>query len=216
MKVQYRNADGSLTNNEGKPYLKIVNTGTTAVPYNQVTARYWITPENFKGSLGMWIDYAPLGNSKVIMKYVSLSTPGVNALGYIEYSFTTSAGSLAAGGNSGEIQSRYANTDWSTFNEANDHSIGTNSPYADKSTITLYRNGVLVWGTEPLTEAPVIKLKIFSARRAICFQYHPDGFTPAYLYGDGATTKGILKKLPSDYRTFAPCKSPPRPPRLTT
>lgn len=162
LKVQYRNADGSLTNNEGKPYLKIVNTGTTAVPYSQLTARYWITPENFKGGLGMWIDYAQLGNSKVIMKYVSLNGPRVNALGYIEYSFTTSAGSLAAGGNSGDIQSRYANTDWSTFNEANDHSIGTNSSYADKSTITLYRNGVLVWGTEPIAEALVVKLKIFS------------------------------------------------------
>ncbi|MCD9019870.1 cellulose binding domain-containing protein [Parachryseolinea silvisoli] len=166
LKIQYRNADGSLTNSEGKPHLKIVNTGITAVPYNQLTARYWITPENYKGSLGMWIDYAQLGNSKVIMKYVSLGNPGVNALGYIEYSFTSSAGSLAAGGNSGDIQSRYANTDWSIFNEANDHSIGMNASYADKSTITLYRNGVLVWGTEPVAEAPVVKLKVFAEAKS--------------------------------------------------
>lgn len=166
LKVQYRNADGSLTNNEGKPYLKIVNTGTTAVPYNQLTARYWITPENFKGSLGMWIDYAQLGNNKVIMKYVSLGDPRVKALGYIEYSFTNSAGSLAAGSSSGDIQSRYANTDWSVFNEANDHSIGTNISYADKPAITLYRNGVLVWGTEPVAEAPVVKLNVFSEAKS--------------------------------------------------
>jgi|GEM_PF-477300 len=166
VKVQYKNADSQLADNEGKPYLKIVNTGSTAVPYSELTARYWITPENFTGSLGLWIDYAQLGNNKVILKYVPLTDPRVKAFGYIEYSFTASAGSLAANGNSGEIQSRFANTDWSNFNEANDYSVGTNSSYADNNQITLYRNGALIWGIEPAIEAPVLSLKVFAEAKS--------------------------------------------------
>lgn len=161
LKVQYRNGDKSLTDKEGRPELKLLNNGTAALAYSQLTARYWITPENFTGSLGIWIDHAQLGKNNVTLKYVPLSIPRVNALGYIEYGFTASAGSLAAGTNSGDIQSRFANSDGSTFNEANDYSIGTNSAYADKTTITLYRNGVLIWGTEPTAEAPLAKLKVY-------------------------------------------------------
>ncbi|GHN02040.1 hypothetical protein WSM22_35290 [Cytophagales bacterium WSM2-2] len=160
LKAQYRNADGSMTNTEGKPYLKIQNTGSVTVPYSQITARYWITQENFTGSLGIWIDYAQLGNNKVTTKYVQLSSPRVKAFGYIEYGFTATAGSLGIGGNSGEIQSRFANSDWTNFNEANDYSVGTNSSYADNSNITLYINGTLVWGTEPAAEAQVLSLKV--------------------------------------------------------
>jgi hypothetical protein len=162
LKVQYRNADGSMTNNEGKPYLKIVNTGLSPIAYNDITARYWITPENFTGNLGLWIDYAQLGNNKVTLRYVAFADPRVNALGYIEYGFTAAAGSLAGGANSGEIQSRYANSDWSTFNELNDYSIGSNTTYADKATVTLYRNGVLVWGTEPQSATQQVSLRAFS------------------------------------------------------
>ena len=162
LKVQYRNADNSLTDKEGKPHLKLLNNGTAAVPYSQLTARYWITPENFTGSLAIWVDHAQKGNNIVTTKYVTLSSPRVNAFGYIEYGFTPSAGSLAAGTNSGEIESRFANSDWAVLNEANDYSIGTNKTYADNTAITLYRNGVLIWGTEPAVEAPLTKLKIYS------------------------------------------------------
>lgn len=167
LKVQYRNADNNLTNNAGKPFLKILNAGAAPVPYSQLTVRYWITPENFTGTLGMWIDYAQLGNNKVTMKYVSLASPRVKALGYIEYGFTPSAGSLAANGNSGEIQSRFANSDWTNFNEGNDHSVGANSTYGDNSLITLYQNGILIWGTEPAAETPLVSLKAFSIAKNV-------------------------------------------------
>jgi len=166
VKVQYRNADNIMADNVGKPYLKILNTGTSAIPYNQLTARYWIAPENFTGSLSMWIDYAQLGNNKVSMKYVPLANPRVNALGYIEYGFSTSAGSLLAHGNSGEIQSRFANNDWSNFNEGNDYSMATNTTYADNTLITLYQNGMLIWGTEPSVETPVVSLEAFSEAKS--------------------------------------------------
>ncbi len=85
-----------------------------------------------------------------------------------DLSITYSSGTVAtpsfsaAHGNSGEIQSHFANSDWSNFNEGNDYSMTTNTTYADNALITLYQNGILIWGTEPSAETPVVSLKAFS------------------------------------------------------
>ena len=159
LRVQYSNGDTQLTNNTIKPYLKIINADSIVVAYKELTVRYWFTVENYAG-INNRIDYAQLGNSKVKMKYVELAQPHNGALGYVEYSFDTTAGNLAAG-NSGAIQSRLANKDWSVLNEADDYSYNNNTSYADNDHITLYRNGNLVWGTEPSAATPVTKLKLY-------------------------------------------------------
>ena len=162
LKLQYRNNDSKADDNEISPYLKIVNTGTSAVPYSQITARYWFSPENFNGVMGMFVENAVVGNNNVTMKYVMLPDPRSQALGYVEYSFSAGAGSLAAN-SSGEIQSRIANPDKINFDELNDHSYAPKAnTYIDNTRITLYRSGVLVWGTEPAAETPVMKLKVYS------------------------------------------------------
>jgi len=73
---------------------------------------------------------------------------------YLEVGFTSGAGSIAAGGSSGEIQNRFNKSDWSNYNENDDWSFGTNVTYADAPHVTLYQNGTLVWGTEPCTGCP--------------------------------------------------------------
>lgn len=155
---------GKTANNSIKPQLKLVNQGTATISYGELTARYWFTAENFAG-INTWVDYAQLGNSKVKMKYVQLDTPRAGAYGYIEYSFDRSAGSLAAGDNSGVIQSRFANTDWAIFNETDDYSYVNNKTYANNSHITLYRNGQLVWGAEPAAVTPEVKVKVYSSAK---------------------------------------------------
>src|SRR5438093_296179 len=82
------------------------------------------------------------------MKYVPLSKPYNGAFGYVEYSFESTAGTLVAGGNSGDLQSRLANQNWANLNEADDYSYQNSSSYAANDHITIYRNGVLVAGTE--------------------------------------------------------------------
>ncbi|QMW04693.1 cellulose binding domain-containing protein [Spirosoma foliorum] len=165
VKVKSLDGDnGQTTNNVIRPYLTLVNEGSTPVPYSELTARYWFTAENFAG-INTWIDYAQLGNSTVQLKYVVLDQPRNGALGYIEYSFTSAAGNLAAGGNSGPIQSRFANTDWTDLTETDDYSFKAQSSYAENDRITLYRNGTLIWGTEPAVVAPVVKLKVYSENK---------------------------------------------------
>ncbi|MBO9204365.1 MULTISPECIES: DUF4979 domain-containing protein [Niastella] len=154
---------GKTENNSINPYLQLVNQGKANVAYSELTARYWFTAENFAG-INTFIDYAQLGNSKVKMKYVQLEQPRAGAYGYVEYSFDKSAGNLVANGNSGVIQSRFANTDWTNFNEADDYSYASNDKaYANNSHITLYRNGQLVWGVEPAAVTPEVKVKVYSS-----------------------------------------------------
>ncbi|WP_177189452.1 cellulose binding domain-containing protein [Chitinophaga sp. YR573] len=157
--LKVMHSDGSSANNSIRPYLKIVNEDTVSVAYKELTARYWFTAENFAG-INTWIDYATLG-SHVKMNYVALDAPRTGAFGYVEYSFDTTAGFVSAGSNSGVIQSRMANKDWSILLETDDYSYAANQTYTSNSHITLYRNGRLIWGEEPAVATPVLSLKAY-------------------------------------------------------
>jgi autotransporter-associated beta strand protein len=165
LQVHYRDGDNNqATNNIIKPWLKILNADSVPIAYKELTARYWLTAENYTG-INTWVDYAQLGNSKVKMKYIQADQPHNGAYAYIEYSFVSSAGMLAAGGNSGFIQSRIANQNWSNLDEADDYSYSNNSIYTINEKITLYRNGVLIWGTEPTVTEPVLQVNVLSENK---------------------------------------------------
>ncbi len=58
--------------------------------------------------------------------------------------------SCPATGRSDEIQACFAKTDWSNYTETGDYSFDpTKTSFVDWDHVTLYRNGVLVWGNEP-------------------------------------------------------------------
>jgi hypothetical protein len=90
---------------------------------------------------------------------VPLAQPYNEAFGYVQYGFDSTSGLLAAGASSGEIQTRVAGTAWPVMTESNDYSFRNITAYDTNSRITLYRNGVLVWGTEPAPVAPVVSLQ---------------------------------------------------------
>lgn len=150
-------SDVQTTDTSIKPSLKVLNVDSTSVPYNELTLRYWFTPENYAG-INTWIDYAALGNNKVNTQYITLDTPRNGALGYIEYSFDSTAGILTGNNNSGIISSRFANTNWALLDKTNDYSYQNDV----NENITLYRNGKLVWGIEPAAVSSVVQLKAFT------------------------------------------------------
>ncbi|MGM8362192.1 cellulose binding domain-containing protein [Flavobacterium sp. ARAG 55.4] len=163
LKVKYQDGDNNLTNNQIKPNLTIYNEGALAIPYDELTLRYWITPENYT-SINTWVDYAQIGNSKVKMKYIALPEPRNGAFGYVEYSFETTAGNLLAGDNSGQIQSRFATNNWFNQNENNDYSYSNINGFNER--ITMYRKGQLVWGIEPDVIPAVVKLKAYTETKS--------------------------------------------------
>ncbi|MEI9810391.1 MAG: cellulose binding domain-containing protein [Bacteroidota bacterium] len=155
--------NGQLTNNNIRPYLQLNNESNSAVAYKDITIRYWLTVEDFAPlTTNLVVDWAQLGTNKVKMKYVKLGQPCQGAYGYIEYSFDATTGNLAGGSNSGPIQSRAGKNDWTNFNEADDHSYVRNTSYTKNNKITVYKNGVRVWGTEPALITPVQSLKMYS------------------------------------------------------
>jgi rhamnogalacturonan endolyase len=166
VQVQYQDGDYSNpTNPSIKPTLRLANQGTAAVAYGELTARYWLTPENYSG-LVTNINWAALGTSQVRLRYVPLAQPRSGASGYVEYSFDPSVGQLAAGGNSGDIYSQFYNAAYGVLNEADDYSYRAGvSSYAANDRITLYRNGVLVWGTEPAAVTAQLALEVQSENR---------------------------------------------------
>ncbi|MCF0074923.1 Ig-like domain-containing protein [Dyadobacter sp. CY261] len=165
LKVLYKDGDnGQVNNNTVKPFLTIANESSVAVPYSELTARYWVTAENYAG-INKWIDYAEMGNSKVTMNYVALDKPRQGALGYVEFAFNASAGNLNPASNSGVIQSRFANANWANLSETDDYSFKSASAYIANNHITLYRNGKLWWGAEPDSAAAALDLKVYSENK---------------------------------------------------
>ncbi len=164
-KVLYKDGDnGNTSNVHIKPHLQIENNDAISVAYSELSVRYWFTAENYAG-INTWIDYAQLGNDKVSMNYVSLPEPHEGAFGYIEYGFDESLGNLLSGDNSGPIQSRFSNTNWSNFDETDDHSYQSNTTYMNNEKVTLYRNGMLIWGTEPEAVTPNLDIKVYSENK---------------------------------------------------
>jgi hypothetical protein len=163
VKVQYKDYDnGRMTDAYIKPQMRLDNQGTTAVALSELTARYWLTAENYS-TLSTAIDYAVMGTGQVHARYVPLAQPRAGAWGYVEYTFDASLGNLAAGGNSGDIYSSFHNMVWGNLDESDDYSHGANlQAYALNDRITLYRNGRLVWGTEPAAATAITAVEVWS------------------------------------------------------
>lgn len=147
--VQYKLANANATDNMINASFTIKNTGAAAVSLSGLKLRYYLTKEGSAG-LSFFCDYAQMGASSVSGTFGAVSPAKTGADTYLEISFSSAAGSIAAGGQTGDIQVRISKTDWSNFNETNDYSFdGTKTAYADWSKVTLYQGGALVWGVEP-------------------------------------------------------------------
>jgi cellulose binding protein with CBM3 domain len=151
LKVQDRSHDNDNPDNQLYAHYQIINTGTTSVPLSSLTMRYWFTNETPTDPLVFACDYALVNCSNVTAKFVALPSPLTKANTYLQIGFTAAAGSIAPGQSSGEIQTRIHHVNWSNFITTDSYSFISDPSfvYKDTQTVTLYLNGVLVWGTEP-------------------------------------------------------------------
>jgi hypothetical protein len=151
VKVQDRSHDNDNPDNTLYALYQAINTGTTSVPLSSLTMRYWLTNESPSDPLTFACDFAQVSCGDITSKFVVLATPRAKANTYLEIGFTPAAGSLAAGQGSGEIQTRVHHVNWSNFNTTDSYSFISDPSfvYKDAQTVTLYLDGVLVWGVEP-------------------------------------------------------------------
>jgi hypothetical protein len=151
LKVQDRSHDNDNPDNTLYALYQTINTGTTSVPLSSVTMRYWFTNEAPSDPLQFACDFAQVSCGTVTSQFVALATPRTKADSYLQIGFTAAAGSLAPGQSTGEIQTRVHHTNWSNFDTTATYSFISDPSfvYKDTQTVTLYVNGVLVWGVEP-------------------------------------------------------------------
>jgi endoglucanase len=113
--------------------------------------RYWLTNEAPTDPLVFECDYALVTCGNITNNFVALPQPVTMADTYLQIGFPAAAGSIAPGQSSGEIQIRIHHVNWSNFITTDSYSFISDPSfvYKDTQTVTLYLNGVLVWGTEP-------------------------------------------------------------------
>lgn len=146
--VFYKCTEINAITGQIKPHFQVKNNTSSAIELSSVKIRYWYTidtnqPQNYV------CDYAQIGSSNTTGAFTSVSA-GSTANYYVEVGFTSSAGSLAAGANTGEIQVRIYKSDWSSYTQTNDYSFdSTMTAFGQNTKVTGYLNGVLVFGTEP-------------------------------------------------------------------
>jgi len=148
LKVQYHTREMSPNDAGIQPALRVFNNGTTPVALSTLTIRYWYTIDTNVSEFAV-TDFAAIGNSNIVLSNVAVSPARLLADHYLQVGFTSGAGNLAAGGNTGEIQVRFHKNDFSNYLEANDYSYNPVTTYVDWNRVTLYHLGVLVWGIEP-------------------------------------------------------------------
>jgi len=147
--VEYRNNDNNASDNQIRPHFRIVNNGSTAVQLSQLKIRYYFTIDG-EISQQFHTDYAVIGSSNISGAFIKMNPTATGADYYLEVSFSSSAGSLAPGANTGEIQLRFNKSNWSNYNESDDYSYsGTQTNFALWNKVTLHQNGLLVSGMEP-------------------------------------------------------------------
>jgi hypothetical protein len=152
LKVQDRSHDNESPDNTLYALYQNINTGTTAIPLTSVTMRYWFTNETPNDPLVFECDWAQLSCSNITAKFVTLSPARGKANTYVEIGFKAGAGTLAPGQSTGEIQTRIHHVNWSMFITTDSYSFISDESfvYKDTQTVTLYQNGSLIWGTEPV------------------------------------------------------------------
>ena len=161
IKVLYKNMETNATTNTIRPWLKVVNSGSSAIDLSRVTIRYWYTVDGDKAQSAV-SDWAQIGASNVTFKFVKLSGSVSGADYYLEIGFKSGAGQLQPGKDTGEIQIRFNKSDWSNYNQGNDWSWAQSmTSYGENVKVTAYIDGVLVWGQEPsgATPAPTVTPK---------------------------------------------------------
>ena len=138
--VQYRCAQTEAEINKIKPQFKIINNSGSSISLSDMKIRYYFSAEGYVKSL-LSIDYAQVGSSNITGTFMT---------DYLEIGFTSGAGTMAAGGDSGEIQLRIEKESHGFYIQSNDYSFNSAmTAWGENSKVTCYRSGTLVWGTVP-------------------------------------------------------------------
>ena len=203
LSVQYKCNDQSSSSGNVRAEYRIVNNSNQNLPINKFKIRYWFTKDGATAQ-NFFCDYAQVGSGNISGSFTNMSPTTVNADNYLEISISGTS-TLNAGSNSGQIQTRFAKSDWQAYTQTNDYSFdATALSFTENTKVTLYYDGELVFGEEPGAvgnNAPVavISPSVLSGIAPLTVTFNgsgssdPDSDPITYLWNSGETTSGISK-----------------------
>ncbi len=151
LKVSYSNNGAGTTSNQIYINLKLRNLGTSDIDMSKLTIRYYFTKDSDK-ELKYYSDYVSMGS--ISTAFYDLSPATAKADKYIE--FKPSSGTISTAGaqwpkqSEVNIQGRVARSDWSNFDQSNDHSyMSATSQYVENPYIAVFESGTLIAGIIP-------------------------------------------------------------------
>ncbi|MEU3733889.1 cellulose binding domain-containing protein [Streptomyces sp. NPDC033538] len=155
LSVQYRTSATGATADQSEPWFKVKNTGTTALPLSEVRLRYYFKADSPGAAYRFACSWASKGCANIIGTLGTLANPTDTADRYLEVGFTSGAGSLAPGADTGDMQLRFHQSNWQTLRQSDDYSFNAGQTvYGDSTKVTATRAGSLVWGTAPAGNTP--------------------------------------------------------------
>nr|3ZQW_A Chain A, CELLULOSOMAL SCAFFOLDIN [Acetivibrio cellulolyticus]3ZU8_A Chain A, Cellulosomal Scaffoldin [Acetivibrio cellulolyticus]3ZUC_A Chain A, CELLULOSOMAL SCAFFOLDIN [Acetivibrio cellulolyticus] len=148
LKVEFFNAGTQAQSNSIYPKFRLTNTGSNAINLADVKLHYYFTVDGDKAQT-FWCDWSPVGSSNVTGTFVKMNPTTTGADQYLEIAFSSAAGTLAAN-TSIEVQGRFAKSDWTNYNQADDYSFNSSATtYTSWDKVTAYSAEGLIWGIEP-------------------------------------------------------------------
>jgi endoglucanase len=137
--------------------LDVTNQGSSLFLLKDLTLRYWYTVDAGKAQ-ELDCDTARLTCAYIVTsmspapaapRFVAVTPPRPEANEYVEIAFVQ--GAIDVGGQTGAMQLRLHNKDYTPMDQSDDYSAdcGSTGQAHDSSKVTAYLKGVLVGGTEP-------------------------------------------------------------------
>lgn len=151
LKVFYNNNGASANSNQLYINIKLRNTGTTDIDLSKLTIRYYFTQDSNK-ELKYFTDYVSMGTISAAFYDFSPAAPKADK--YVE--IKPSSGTISTAGaqwpkqSEVTIQIRVARSNWSNFDQSNDHSYTyATSQYIENPYIAVFESGTLIAGSVP-------------------------------------------------------------------
>ena len=163
--VDYRNGDYDKPDNAKiTPVLRLRNTGDLGVPLDELTVRYWFTNEA-SPDLYLYVDeQIPFGDG-ITGAFTPLDPALDGADYYLELSYATGY-TIAPEAATPELRTKISAYQRPDFYETDDHSFLNVRDLTETRTVTVYRNGQLIWGDEPGTTPAAAAAPPVAASRA--------------------------------------------------
>jgi hypothetical protein len=145
LQVFYRN-DTADQSQFIRPLLQLRNSGPTGIALAELELRYFYTNDGAENEIADCY-FAQPGCDKLMIASVPLEPP--RAGHYLSVKFGANAGSVPVAGTHGfELALHQSN--FTNYDQTSDYSYDpSKSAYSAHDKVCLYRNGTLIWGTEP-------------------------------------------------------------------